>query len=145
MNIETLTKQELKDYAETLGIEIGSRETVDEIRSKINAQGAIDGATPVTDSNTLAEAVDKKAKGGDELVKCMIMPGQDGDMTNAFVSINGTAMSIPRNKEVEIPKKYIDVLIKECYGYKVVQTRNEMTGKIETNRVRVPAYNIQLL
>ena len=145
MSIETLTKAELKDYAETLGLEIGSRETVDEIRAKINAHGAIGGQKPLQDADKLAGELDKKANGPDSKVKCMILPGQDGDMTNAFVSINGVAMSIPRNKEVEIPKKYVDILINECAGYKVVQTRDEMTGKIKQNRVKVPAYNIQLL
>jgi hypothetical protein len=145
MNIETLTKNELRDYAETLGIELGSRDTVEEMRAKINSVAAMSGQAPLQDADVMTEILDKKGSNPDEMIKCMILPGADGDMTNAFLSINGKAMSIPRNKEVTVPKKYIDMAIKECFGYRVIQERNEITGKLATKRIKVPAYNIQIL
>lgn len=141
--LNTMNKADLKDYAETLGLEIGSRDSVDDIRSKINAHN---GVKPDIKSEDLAAHVEKK--GGDDKERELTVifnPGEDGNTSNVFFSINGVAMSLPRNQEVKVKKKYLDMLSKECYGFGVVQKSDPATGKIITKRVKKPTYTFQIV
>jgi|GEM_PF-5749646 len=142
MNIESMTKKELIDYAETLGIDIKSRDSVEEIRNKIYAAN---GEAPDTTSEKLEGEIAKTGKDPEEELTVIFNVGEDGDTTNVYFGINGKQMSLPRNKEVKVKRKYLDMLTNECVGYKVVQEVNPQTGLIETKRVKKPVYTFQIV
>lgn len=160
MDVSTLKRKELLEYAESLGCSVNARDTVAELRVKIAA------ATGTTIEPT-GEEMDKKleevgrasgAEAGsgnqgnqvetvDEAEKelsVIFHPGANGDTGNVYFSINGKAMSLPRNKEVKVKKKYLDMLSKECVGYAVIQVINDQ-GKLENKQIKKPVYTFDIV
>lgn len=140
--LNNMKKSDLKDYAETLGLEVGSRDSVDEIISKINIHN---GVKPEPTAEKLELELEKKGDDGERQLTVIFNPDADGGMGNVFFGINGKCMSLPRNEEVKVKKKYLDMLSKECYGYKIIQKQNKVTGQIETLKVKQPTYTFQIV
>lgn len=143
MSLDSMTKKDLVEYAETLGIDVGSRDTLEQIRSKINTHNGI---APTVDVAELEKAVEKASDGDAERELTVVFQvGEDGNSTNVFFSINGKAMSLPRNQEVKVKKKYIDMLLNDCSGFKVIQTTEPTTGKVITKQVKTTPYPFQIV
>ena len=61
--------------------------------------------------NAKTENTNKKPKSYyDELVKVNIFKDNDRYKDDIFVAVNGVGIMVPRGKEVEIPRKYAEVL-----------------------------------
>ncbi len=150
-NLETMEKKDLKEYAETLDIKVLANDSAEVIRSKINGHNGV--KTTASTADAVAQLEDEeskvgkgvKAKDGDRELKVIFNPGTDGNQSNVLFGINGTMMSLPRNKEVTVKKKYLDMLSKECFGFSIIQTNDPMTGQILTEQVKVPTYTFQIV
>lgn len=61
--------------------------------------------------NTKPESTNAKSKAYyNELVKVNLFKDNDRYKDDVFVAVNGVGMMVPRGKEVEIPRKYAEVL-----------------------------------
>lgn len=147
MDINSLKKPELVDYAGSLGIEVGARDTVEEIKLKIAAANGTDVAPTGDDMDqSLAKVKPKNAKDdGEQELTVIFHPGPNQETGNVYFGINGVAMSLPRNKEVKVKKKYLDMLSQEAIGYTVSQVLNSQTGEIEETKVKKPTYTFQIV
>lgn len=142
MDINNLSKSELKEYAESVGVKTLANDTVDELKAKI---AAANGTPVVPTGEEQVEAVKQAPGDGEKEVTVIFNTGENGDNSNVFFSINGKAMSLPRNQEVKVKKKYLDMLSKECNGFAVKQEVNRQTGQVETRRINKPIYTFQIV
>ena len=141
MNVENLKKPELMQYAESLGCAVNVRDTVEELKQKISAATGTD-IEPTVEK--IDNALAKVESDGEKELTVIFHPGQNQDTGNVYFGLNGVAMSLPRNKEVKVKKKYLDMLSKECVGSSVVQKTNEQ-GKIETIEIKKPVYTFDIV
>lgn len=135
--LDAMSKTELKEYAETLGISVGSRDSVDEIKAKI--------AEVTGESFSSKPADHKPMSGGDGEEEVTVIFHPDGnDNSRVFISHNGTAMALPRNKEVKVKRKYLRILDEAVQSQYVAQ-RNPVTNKDELVEVKRPTYTYQIV
>ena len=100
INLDSASKDELIQYAETLGVEVGSRDNKPDIADKIRlALGE-----PVAES---AEAATTAS--ADKRVKIRIAKDSQ-DKQDVFIGVNGTGYRIKRGEIVEVPESVVHVL-----------------------------------
>lgn len=135
--LDAMSKTELKEYAETLGISVGTRDSVEEIKAKI--------AEVTGESFTSKPANHKPVGGGDGEDELTVIFNPDGnDNSRVFISHNGTAMALPRNQEVKIKRKYLRILDEAVQTHYITQ-RNPVTNKDELVAVNRPTYTYQIV
>jgi hypothetical protein len=134
--LDAMNKTELKEYAETLGISVGSRDSVEDVKAKI---------AEITGETYMPKQAPLKPVTGDGEEEVTVLFHPDGkDNSRVFISHNGVAMSLPRNKEVTIKRKYLRVL-EESVQSEFVTERNPVTNKDELVEVKRPTYTYQIV
>lgn len=138
MSLDTMTKAELVTYAETLGVEVGGRDSADTIKAKIaevtgeafNAKAA-KSTNPVVDGDL-----------EDEVTVIFNPDGNDNSMV--VIGHQGSLMALPRSKPVKIKKKFLSVL-KEAITTNYVTQVDPVTNKTSLVAIDRPTYTYQLV
>lgn len=138
MSLDAMSKTELKTYAETLGITLVARDSIDEIKAKIaEVTGEEFTSKPVPQVNS--------SLGGDLEKEITVIFNPDGnDNSRVVIGFDGSIVALPRSTPVKVKKKFLNVL-SEAITTTYVEKIDQVTNLVELMPIDKPTYTYQIV